>query len=104
LDATITFALNDNANYWSFNNAADAKMAPVLESFNLTYAKGNPFDEITGRDWLEQTNTEALQLHRLEILKLFYGPDPEKAILQMQKEAEESTLRWREEENQLKLD
>jgi hypothetical protein len=104
LDATITFALNDNANYWSFNNTADTKMAPILESFNLTYAKDNTFQEITGRDWLEQTNTEALQPHRLEILKLFYGPDPEKAILQMQKEVEESMLKWREEEKQLKLD
>jgi hypothetical protein len=103
LDATITFALNDNANYWSFNNAADAKMAPVLESFNLTYVKGNPFDEITGRNWLEQSNTEALQQYRLEILKLFYGPDPEKAILQMQKDAEEAMSRMKDEDQKLKL-
>ncbi len=104
LDATFTYAKNDGAYAWDFVRAADAKMTSVWESFNLSYAKGNPFDEITGHDWLEQTNTEALQSYRLEILKLFYGPDLEKAILQMQKEVEESMLKWKEEEKQLKLD
>jgi hypothetical protein len=86
LDATFTYAKNDGAYAWDFVRAADAKMTPIWESFSLTYAKENPFDEITGRDWLKQSNTEALQPHRLEILKLFYGSDPEKAILKMQEE------------------
>ncbi len=101
LDATFTYAKNDDAFFWDFVRAADAKMTPVWESFDLRYAKGNPFDAITGHDWLEQTNTEALQPHRLEILKLFYGPDPEAAILQLQKDAEETTRRMLEEEKPL---
>lgn len=73
LEATFTYASNDNVSPRDFRDAAFAKMATIQESFSVQYAEGNPFSEIVGGEWLEQTNDEVLEQHREDILNLFYA-------------------------------
>lgn len=76
LDASFTYSRNDNAYLRDFRDAAFAKMGTIQESFSMEYAEGNPFADIVGGEWLEQTNDEVLEEHREDVLKLFYAePD-----------------------------
>jgi hypothetical protein len=41
----------------------------------VQYALGNPFADIVGGEWLEQTNEDLIEHHREQILKLFHHPN-----------------------------
>lgn len=75
LDASFTYSPNDNVRARDFLEVAFAKMRTIQESFRMQYAEGNPFAEIVGGEWLEQTNNEVLEQHRDKVLKLFYYPE-----------------------------
>lgn len=90
LRVSFTYSRNDNVFIRDFLDAAFAKMRVIQESFRMDYAEGNPFAKIVGEDWLTQTNDEVLEQHRNSILQLFYGPDPEAALLKEEQENRES--------------
>lgn len=93
LEASFTYSKNDNVLLRDFLDAAFAKMATIQQTFKLDYTPGNPFAKIVGEDWLEQTNDEVLEQHRDAILKLFYGPDPEAAMLESERQGREARER-----------
>ena len=89
IEASFTYSKNDNVNYRHFVDTAVAKMATIQQTFQLNYTDGNPFAKIVGEHWLEQTNDEVLDQHRDAILELFYGPEPEAALLEMDRNIRE---------------
>lgn len=93
LEAAFTYSPNDKVFLRDFRDLAFAKMASIQQTFKVDYAKDNPFAKIVGEDWLEQTNEQVLEQHRAAILKLFYGPDPETALLEMERKNRESMER-----------
>lgn len=93
LEASFTYSKNDNVLLREFLDAAFAKMSTIQQTFKLDYTPGNPFAKIVGEDWLEQTNDEVLEQHRDAILKLFYGPDPEAAMLESERQGREARER-----------
>ncbi|MGQ9427676.1 hypothetical protein ACXYTJ_17110 [Gilvimarinus sp. F26214L] len=74
LDASFTYSPNDNVVAGHFLDTAMEKMRPVLESFHLQYAPGNPFADIVGGEWLKQTNQDLIDQHRDKLVKLFHSP------------------------------
>jgi hypothetical protein len=93
LEASFTYSANSNVSYRNFVDTTVAKMAIIQKTFQLNYSDGNPFAKIVGEDWLEQTNDEVLEQHRDAILKLFYGPDPEAAMLESERQGREARER-----------
>ena len=90
LEVSFTYSANDDVNLRDFLDTAFAKMEKIQDSFKVSYAPGNPFAKIVSEDWMEYTNTEVLEQHRGTILKLFYGPNPEAALLKMEQESRDS--------------
>ena len=90
IEVSFTYSHNNNVLPREFREAAYAKMAAIEQSLQMSYAPGNPFAKIVSEDWMEYTNTEVLEQHREDILKLFYGSDPEAAIQKMEQESLDS--------------
>lgn len=90
LQVSFIYSHNTNVSPLHFRRGyAFKKMEAIENSFKMDYTKDNPFGKIVGEDWLEQTNDQVLEQHRANILKLFYGPDPEAALLEMERKNRE---------------
>lgn len=89
LEVSFTYSANDGIAIRQLGDQAFPKMALIEESFRIDYAPGNPFAEIVGEDWMKQTNTDVLNQHYDEVLKLFYGPDPEATLLEIERKNKE---------------
>lgn len=91
LKVSFTYSQNANVLPLEFRRGyAYSKTEDILKSFKMDYTKDNPFAKIVGEDWLTQTNDEVLEQHRDSILQLFYGPDPEAAMLKEEQEMREA--------------
>lgn len=97
LEISFTYSPNHGVSPRELGDVAHLKMLGVEESFYMKFNKDNHFDKIVGEDWLNQTNTEVLEQHRDLILKVFYGSDPEAAILKMEREEVESRKKHEQE-------
>lgn len=90
LAASFTYIMNDDVGKREFLDVAVKKMEKIQTNFRMDYTEDNPFAKIVGEDWIAQTNDEVLEQHRNSILQLFYGPDPEAALLKEEQENRES--------------
>lgn len=93
LYVNFTYSANNNVLPRELSAVADEKFSVVYKSFNIQYKADNPVKNIVEKKWLENTNQEILEQHRQSVLTLFYGNDPEKALLEQEKELRESQLK-----------
>jgi hypothetical protein len=93
LYVNFTYSANNNVLPRELSAVADEKFSIVYKSFNIQYKNENPLKDVVGKKWLENTNQEILERHRQSVLKLFYGNDPEKALLEQEKELRESQIK-----------
>ncbi|RYG20218.1 MAG: hypothetical protein EOO07_05275 [Chitinophagaceae bacterium] len=93
LEASFTYAPNKNVLPREFREIAMAKMNFVIESFNINYQQNNPIKKVVENDWVKLNNQEIVEQHRSDVQKVLYGPDPEKALLQQEKEMKEFKIK-----------
>lgn len=93
LYVNFTYSPNSNVAPREFNRLADAKFDTVYNSLNIEYSSSNEIKKIVTNDWLKYTNTEVLEQHRQSVLELFYGKNPEKVLLQQEKDLKEFKLK-----------
>lgn len=90
LEVSFTYSHNHDVLPRELTSFARNKMEPIEKSLKMDYIKGNPIAKVVGNDWLTQSNGEVLEQHRGAIMKRFYGPDPEAALLKEEQENRES--------------
>lgn len=93
LYVNFTYSPNSNIAPRKFNRMADAKFDTVYNSLNIEYTNSNEMKKVVSNDWLKHTNNEVLEQHRQSVQELFYGKDPEKLLLQQEKDLKEFKLK-----------
>lgn len=83
IEVSFTYSKNDNILLTEFIDVASLKMDIIKNSMRVKYEPKSVFENIVSEEWLQRSNDEILNQHYGEIMKLFYGPNPEAAMLDM---------------------